>query len=445
MLSKQWHPDRNPDGKAQFQAIVAAYETLSNPEMRRRYDAGQGYHEGTTDQEAGEVQEDKRQARENDQEEEDQREEEGEKESEEQAERGEEGEKGTEEQREEETPRSKRQRRTATDSPLSGTQGRSSHKGPRNDAADQPSPMRDTRKRAAASRQEESEDENEESDPFNNTSLQDLIDPEQQQTDASGVYQELAKWQPAQEADRGGGRWWTSDIKACSFIKTQLEEQAKGTLMDRDDFVNAALGLGSSHCPFFGFLSETANVRKLVNDILLPAEADWDGDREGNVDARKLLELTASLAKLVTADAKKKFWFDMSVRQWPKQGKGRTTATAGVCTSFGKYKDRVAPTIKLADFTLNGPLDMSQAYKVLRNEVLTQLERQAFVQGIQRQVDILPARSASALSRFPLYDMATIRAQKFEDGEQYQENVIRPHTHVTSCTNLCCVCDRPLR
>ncbi len=41
-LIRQWHPDVNkdPDAAEQFQAIQAAYETLSDPARRARYDAG---------------------------------------------------------------------------------------------------------------------------------------------------------------------------------------------------------------------------------------------------------------------------------------------------------------------------------------------------------------------------------------------------------------------
>jgi hypothetical protein len=41
-LIRQWHPDRNsePDAAAQFMAIQGAYETLSDPARRARYNAG---------------------------------------------------------------------------------------------------------------------------------------------------------------------------------------------------------------------------------------------------------------------------------------------------------------------------------------------------------------------------------------------------------------------
>ena len=40
-LAMKWHPDRNPDNpeaKAKFQEASEAYEVLSNPEKRQRYD-----------------------------------------------------------------------------------------------------------------------------------------------------------------------------------------------------------------------------------------------------------------------------------------------------------------------------------------------------------------------------------------------------------------------
>lgn len=41
-LAMQWHPDKNKDIEApeQFMRIQAAYETLSNPQQRKKYDAG---------------------------------------------------------------------------------------------------------------------------------------------------------------------------------------------------------------------------------------------------------------------------------------------------------------------------------------------------------------------------------------------------------------------
>ena len=41
-LSKEFHPDRNPDSPAaveKFKRVSAAYEVVGNPEQRRRYDA----------------------------------------------------------------------------------------------------------------------------------------------------------------------------------------------------------------------------------------------------------------------------------------------------------------------------------------------------------------------------------------------------------------------
>ena len=40
-LAMKWHPDRNPDNpeaKEKFQEASEAYEVLSNPEKRQRYD-----------------------------------------------------------------------------------------------------------------------------------------------------------------------------------------------------------------------------------------------------------------------------------------------------------------------------------------------------------------------------------------------------------------------
>jgi len=37
-LSKQFHPDVNPEGEDKFKEIVEAYETLSDENKRKRYD-----------------------------------------------------------------------------------------------------------------------------------------------------------------------------------------------------------------------------------------------------------------------------------------------------------------------------------------------------------------------------------------------------------------------
>ena len=47
-LSKQFHPDRNPEGEARFKEIAEAYETLGDPVKREQYDnprpnPGQGF------------------------------------------------------------------------------------------------------------------------------------------------------------------------------------------------------------------------------------------------------------------------------------------------------------------------------------------------------------------------------------------------------------------
>src|SRR5579885_2340073 len=41
-LAKQWHPDvsKEPDAKERFQTIQRAYSVLSDPRLRRKYDAG---------------------------------------------------------------------------------------------------------------------------------------------------------------------------------------------------------------------------------------------------------------------------------------------------------------------------------------------------------------------------------------------------------------------
>jgi len=37
-LSKQFHPDVNPEGAERFKEIAEAYDTLSNPDKKQKYD-----------------------------------------------------------------------------------------------------------------------------------------------------------------------------------------------------------------------------------------------------------------------------------------------------------------------------------------------------------------------------------------------------------------------
>ena len=37
-LSKQFHPDVNPDGEEKFKEIAEAYDTLSSPDKKQKYD-----------------------------------------------------------------------------------------------------------------------------------------------------------------------------------------------------------------------------------------------------------------------------------------------------------------------------------------------------------------------------------------------------------------------
>ena len=42
-LSKELHPDRNPDGGEKFKKVSAAYDVIGNPERRKKYDAERGF------------------------------------------------------------------------------------------------------------------------------------------------------------------------------------------------------------------------------------------------------------------------------------------------------------------------------------------------------------------------------------------------------------------
>lgn len=53
-LARQWHPDvcKEPDATQQFQAINHAYEVLSSPLQRQKYDAGLAFEASLTSQQA---------------------------------------------------------------------------------------------------------------------------------------------------------------------------------------------------------------------------------------------------------------------------------------------------------------------------------------------------------------------------------------------------------
>src|SRR5215471_19592499 len=48
-LAKQYHPDvnNNPDAAERFRELTEAYDTLTDPDRRRRYDRLYGTHSGT--------------------------------------------------------------------------------------------------------------------------------------------------------------------------------------------------------------------------------------------------------------------------------------------------------------------------------------------------------------------------------------------------------------
>jgi molecular chaperone DnaJ len=44
-LAKQYHPDRNPSGNVDFEKILKAYETLSDPGLKLTYDYKLNYYQ----------------------------------------------------------------------------------------------------------------------------------------------------------------------------------------------------------------------------------------------------------------------------------------------------------------------------------------------------------------------------------------------------------------